>query len=384
MNEPTKSVRHHCVMVDGTALHPRMKGVGRYAWQLCDALEREMPAGGRLMIAVFDGILPAFREGFLGEFIRLPYSSELALGLRVFPRLLVDAGADAFIRPADKIGTRYGVPTLTVCHDVNPMIWAVQPARPIKRRLIDGCWEFLRGRALRCSERVVCNSEFIRDAATRQFHLDPGKTEVGYCGVDPRIPELASAAAAGAMRQRIDKQGFLLAFATGDEREGYDILPQLWAAARNCGYPGSLVIAGLKDDLPYAARLKQAFQAHGVAQYVQFMPFLGEAELPTLAGLYAAADFYLETSLHEGFGMQLVEAMACATPCFSSGRGALLEVGGGYPLALDIANPAAAGMAVTAAWQRGEHRRDHTAQVSHATRFDWSEARKAVVDFAWG
>lgn len=366
------------IVVDATSLDTKMKGVGRYTWQICKALEICLPEEVGLHLLVFDKELPSFPVGFRGIFHPISYCSELAVGFKRIPRMLKEYPNSLLIRPADKIGKNYRVPTLTVCHDVNPLIWEAQPKRSVRRRLVDAAWERLRGDGLRHSETVVCNSRFIQEAAIRHFGLRREKTTLGYCGVDPRIPRLAAMTDLNFVRARYGGNGFLLTFATGDEREGYQILPELWSAAKKAGYPGGLVVAGVKYEHAYSSALTADFQSLGVMESVHLLPFLGEEELQELAGIYAASDFYLETSRHEGFGMQLVEAMACGTTCFSSGRGALEEIGGGYTIPLAINSPSEAGEAIAAAWGTGEHQRDNRSQVEHALSFDWSQATETI------
>jgi glycosyltransferase involved in cell wall biosynthesis len=370
------------VLVDGTLLNRRLKGIGRYAWQICVALSRDLPKETDLVVVVFEGELPDFPPGFRARFHRIPFSYEVTLGLWVFPRLIRDLGASVFIRPADKIGRRYAVPTLTVCHDLDSMIFAHLTKRSVGRRMLDWFWIKLRGHGLRQSDKVVCNSKFIQEAAIADYRLSPEKTSVGYCGVDARIFDLADKTDRQEVKAALKTNAFVLAFATGDEREGFDILPNLWQAAKRAGYPGKLVVAGVSETAGYTKELKDAFRDHGVSEEVIVIPFLGEGELKRLVGLYSAADFYLETSRHEGFGMQLVEAMACGTPCFSSERGALKEVGGGFPLVLEIDNPADAGKALANAWHTGLHKRDNTASKNWARGFSWGSACVQVVDFS--
>ncbi len=68
---------------------------------------------------------------------------------------------------------------------------------------------------------------------------------------------------------------------------------------------------------------------------VRLLPFLPHNQVLELAKIYAAAAIYLDLSLHEGFGMQVVEAMSCGTPVVCSKRGALPEVAGNAALLVD-------------------------------------------------
>lgn len=360
-----------------------MKGVGRYTWQVWEALRAAQPPGASLIAVTFDDSVEEQLLPGSSALIRIPYASELILGMRVLPRLLREVGADVLIRPADKIGRRYAARTLTVCHDLNPWIWRVQAKRAFRRRCIDAAWEALRVRGLRCSELVVCNSEFVRQGVISEFGIARERTAIGHCGVDARFVELAPRVRRDELAPPLNESPFLLAFATGDPREGYDILPELFRAAKRGGYPGKLALAGTRDG-EGKRDLAAGFARCGVFADVEWLPFLGADQFRQLVALYRYADFYLETSRHEGFGMQLVEAMACGTTCFSSGRGALREVGGDYPLPFDIDQPDRAGQAIAEAWLAGAADRDNEAQVRHARGFDWRVTRQLVTDFAWG
>jgi glycosyltransferase involved in cell wall biosynthesis len=94
--------------------------------------------------------------------------------------------------------------------------------------------------------------------------------------------------------------------------------------------------------------------------------------------LYSAADFYLELSLHEGFGMQLIEAMACGTTCISSPRGALTEVGSRYAIFADPTNPREIALVLRDAYQGGEHLRDNREQVQYTRQYSWDRAGSVV------
>ena len=92
----------------------------------------------------------------------------------------------------------------------------------------------------------------------------------------------------------------------------------------------SLVIAG---DAGHAFRTEKFFED----KQIRFLGHIPEADLP---GLYARAELFVLPSLDEGFGLPVLEAMACGTPVLVSNAGALPEVAGDAAVIFDVANPA--------------------------------------------
>jgi glycosyltransferase involved in cell wall biosynthesis len=84
-----------------------------------------------------------------------------------------------------------------------------------------------------------------------------------------------------------------------------------------------LVIPGYPT--PYELTLRRLAAEHEVADDVRLLSWVDDAQLE---GLYAAATCLVCASLHEGFGLPVLEAMARGVPVACSGRGALAEVAG--------------------------------------------------------
>lgn len=84
-----------------------------------------------------------------------------------------------------------------------------------------------------------------------------------------------------------------------------------------------LIIAGAWDDRYPEPKQKAA--AFNLGDRVRFLGPVDDADLP---GLYAAAALFVFPSLYEGFGLPVVEAMACGTTVACSDRSSLPEVGG--------------------------------------------------------
>jgi glycosyltransferase involved in cell wall biosynthesis len=372
------------ILIDGTPLRRDSKGVGRYTYHICAQLDERLPPDWQMTIVTFDWELPTFPNCFRGTFIQIPYKSDLELGLRYFPGLIRALRPTVFVRPRESIGLNYPLPTVTICHDLNELIWPYQPPRSLARRIFDYLCQQLRIYALRQSDLVICNSEFVRDQAAKHYRIAPGKIQIGYCGVDPRFYELAPQVPLQQVQKRYGGQGFLLTFATGDYRENFTILPALLAHLKHLGYPGALVIAGVKEQAGYAKALIADLTNLNLKRDQDYFiePFLGEDRFVDLVSLYTAVDFYLELSLHEGFGMQLAEAMACGTTCISSGRGALDEIGGQWVIKVDSTSPEATADAVYRAWQSKRHLAENFTQVEYIqTAFSWKQVGKHLVDF---
>ncbi len=73
-------------------------------------------------------------------------------------------------------------------------------------------------------------------------------------------------------------------------------------------------------------------QAQGLEEWVTFTGYVPDADLPAL---YNGADLFCFPSLYEGFGLPVLEAMACGTPVVTSNTTSLPEVAGEAALLVD-------------------------------------------------
>jgi len=113
-------------------------------------------------------------------------------------------------------------------------------------------------------------------------------------------------------------------------------------------------------------------RALGVGDRVRCLDYVPEADLPAL---YAAAELIIAPSLHEGFGLAVVEAMAVGTPVVTSHRGGLAEVAGGAAWIVDpeSVGSIAAGLARLAS-DAGARSALGARGRLQAARFDWARS----------
>jgi len=104
-------------------------------------------------------------------------------------------------------------------------------------------------------------------------------------------------------------------------RKRIDVLLEVFAAVRRAHPDARLVRAGGR----FTPEQEQQARDLGVLDAVVTLPFCSRA---TLAAVYRRAAIVVQPSSREGFGLPIVEAMACGTPVIASDIPALREVGG--------------------------------------------------------
>jgi alpha-1,3-rhamnosyl/mannosyltransferase len=371
------------LLIDGTPIHPNPKGVGRYAYQVCLRLADLLPNDWQIDVLVDEPSQSAFPNCERLNPVVVRNRSEIYKALVLLPIHARRLGSQVVLKSDESAGRVSGLPTVVVCHDIEELIWAAQNKKPgWLRRMVDNYKRWLRARTLRAADYVLCNSEFIREEIKRHYGIPAEKTRVAYCAVDERFYDRSALTEVSAVRRKYGVERFILAFATGDPRENFTVYADVAARLEQLGVPTCLLIAGIIRDAPYGRLLKEQFRAKGLIEgkHVVFEDFLGASRFDDLVDLYTAADFYLDLSLHEGFGMQLVEAMACGTTCVSSPNGALREIGDRYALFVDPLDANAIASCLKKAYEDEQEKRNNKEQVSYTRKFAWDQTALVVAN----
>ena len=151
------------------------------------------------------------------------------------------------------------------------------------------------------------------------------------------------------------------------------VLCEAYQALRRAGRTEKLVVVGRKGWLyqPTFDRLREL----GLADEVLFLGYLDEADLPVI---YSLATCFCFPSLYEGFGLPVLEALACGCPVVCSNSSSLPEVGGEAALLVPPTDVAALTQALSRVLDDAGLRDDLRARgLRQAARFSWHEtARK--------
>ena len=186
-------------------------------------------------------------------------------------------------------------------------------------------------RSVARATHILADSQTTRADLIELYHTPPDKVSVLYPGVEPRFTPVNHALTLTAVRQRygLGNAPFILAVSTLQPRKNFVRLIQAFdQALRHTSV--NLVIAGGKGWL-YDDIFTEVAQ-RDLSERVLFPGFVADTDLPAL---YSAASVLAYPSLYEGFGLPLLEAMACGTPVLTSTASCLPEVAGEAALQVD-------------------------------------------------
>ena len=314
---------------DATPLEAvQWSGVGQYTAQLLAALiargdqrRYALLAGRRL-----NGHVPPGTLGQIGPL--LPNRS--AWMQIVLPRIL------ARLRPAVCHFTNSIAPLFSPCpyvvtlHDMSLFLYA--HTHPTKSLLVA---RSIIPSAAHRAQAIITVSHSARRDIIAVLKVPPEKVHVVYEAARPEYQVMPDTVVIEGVRRKYDLHApFVLYVGTIEPRKNLGRLIQAFAQMRRRGRREHLLLVG-QLGWKYGAMLRQ-IEALGLTDSVRLLGYVPDADLPAL---YNMARVFIFPSLYEGFGLPVVESMACGTPVITSNRSSLAEVGGNASLLVDPTRP---------------------------------------------
>jgi glycosyltransferase involved in cell wall biosynthesis len=229
-------------------------------------------------------------------------------------------GADVIHMPNYTMPMHPGLPTAVTIHDLSFF------TDPDRYTAISGMsLKSATKTTARQATRLIVPSNATKAELIRVLGIDPGKIDVAYHGVDHRLFHRPDATQISRVTARLGLHGkpYVAFLGSVTPRKNAPALVSGWAAAvSDMPIPPSLVLAGGGG---WSAELDEA-----VARIPSHLRLIRPGYLPfaDLTGFLGGALVVAAPSRGEGFGLPVLEAMACGAPVLTTYRTSLPEVGG--------------------------------------------------------
>ena len=231
-------------------------------------------------------------------------------------------------------------------------------------------------RITRDADALIAVSRHTKDTIVERLGVAPDRIVVVHHGVDDRFRP-APAAQVAALRSKLGLSGpYLLFVGTAEPRK--NLLRLVDAFAMLCRRrPGDLELVLAGKAAWGSASLRARITARGLGARIRLPGHIAGSDLPAL---YSGAAMFVLPSLAEGFGMPILEAMACGVPVAASNTTALPEVYGDAALGLDPTNTEAIAFALERVLDDSTLRADLIMRgLKRAACFSWeASARKTL------
>jgi len=253
-----------------------------------------------------------------------------------------------------------------------PLVVSVWDLAPINFNEPDWGWLAVTGKyrtilraALKNAAHVITHSYAIADEVRLRFRIPTSKITVIYPGLTPSFEKETL------KQYQPTTEGLILYVGTGTTRKNLSLLFEAFAILVRQGVKNNL---GLRVSFSESEKVavEMTTARMGIPRHrIEFIP---PATEESLLRIYQRAALFAFPSLYEGFGLPMIEAMACGLPVVALNRSTMPEVLGDTGVLVDDASPSAFARGITEAImliQRNDHETADRVKA-RAMKFQWT------------
>lgn len=366
------------IAIDYTPAYEQGGGIGRYVRELVAALSAEdTQTDYRLFVAGATGekLPPAPGPNFTWHptritpawLARIWHRAGIPYPVEGFTGKVNLYHATDFVLPPVQKHTR----TLLTVHDLS-FVRVPESASPSLKAYLDKVVP----RSAQRADHILADSTATKTDLIELYNIPADKITVLLSGVDSRFQRQSDEDVAQARtKYGLDTAPYIFSIGTVQPRKNYVRLIHALKQLHADGYPVHLVIAGGKgwlDDPIYASIAESDLQ-----DFVHFIGFAADEDLPAL---YSGAECFAFPSLYEGFGLPVLEAMACGTSVLTANVSSLPEVAGDAALLIDPYDTDAIAHGLKTLLSDSEKRHAYVQQgLARAPLFTWRKSAQQLL-----
>jgi len=223
-------------------------------------------------------------------------------------------------------------PFVVTIHDLIPLVFPPSMSSKVGRAY----YKKVNKKAISKAAMIIAVSESTKKDIVENFNVSEQKIQVIYNGVGEEFDIIKNKNLINRAKERNKISSlFLLNVGNPKPHKNWIRLIKAFASLGSIVKDHQLVLVGSPD--PRYPEIKRTIKHLRLEDKVIITGFVKENDM---ALLYNAADAFIFPSLYEGFGLPVLEAMACGTPVVCSNTSSLPEVAGDAALMVDPANKA--------------------------------------------
>lgn len=242
------------------------------------------------------------------------------------PKIIKKLKVDLVHFPHFNVPFFYNLPFIVTIHDLIHQKFQMRRAttlNPLIYFVKHNAYKQVFEHAVRKSRKVITVSDYVKKELVQNYKLKTDKILVTKEAVEDGVIEysqnIKDADIKGVLDKFNIKRPYIFYVGNAHPHKNVEMLIKAFINLRKEYQYLQLVLSG--NNHYFWDRLKQVYKLNDVI-------FTGFVSDPELVSLYKGAKFFTSASLEEGFGIPILEAMACKTPVVCSNRGSLPEVGG--------------------------------------------------------
>lgn len=363
--------------LDARPLRPHFPGIRRYIQGLVRALPAELETGDRIHLLVNprqslpDWVAEVVRQS-KGQVIEVSASPFSLAQQWQIPRQLRRIDPDIYHSFTCFMPYRLSFRTILAVHDLIPI--RLPRYVSIQARLFFRVCMYL---ALHTAQRVIANSEATRRDFLDYFHLPQEKVTAVPLGVEDAFRPPNQQEIKRVRSKYTLPDHYILYLGSNKPHKNLPQLVKAWAriAGDHRSEDFKLVIAGNWDP-----RYPQARQLTSRLDLCGSISFLGPIPDEDLPGVYGGARLFIFPSLFEGFGLPVLEAMACGTAVACSRTSSLPEVAENAAVYFDPLDLDEIAGVLPATWNDSALLRDLRERgLARAGNFSWRRTARQTI-----
>jgi glycosyltransferase involved in cell wall biosynthesis len=314
------------VLIDTRMIIGAQTGVGRYITNLINEIIEIAPtdlcfsalslSSDKVPIGIkrlnLKGIMSGISPGRPLQQLTIPWS-------------VYKSGCELYHYPSFDPPFIFKGPIIATCHDIEPL----RCPELFSTRIYWYYRMFTKG--LRRAKRIITVSENTRKDLVDLLGIAPERITVIYHGVSPSFKRIEDPRGLNALRNKYQlPERYILYIGNTMPHKNLPRLISAMCYVHEQEPDVELVLGGRRDK--HRPSLEHMIKMTGLENYARFLGIISDDDLPTLL---SGARAFVYPSLYEGFGLPVLEAMACGVPVVTSNRASLPEVVGDSALVVD-------------------------------------------------